>query len=322
MRCLVSVPPLLRGEIFADSLAASLQHRLIRSWLDAGLKPVSINTSKELADHPRHAACLREAGVDVVIVEPTAGSYPSYLPNVRASIVKVASLFPGEVIAITNADIHILFDDRASQTLRNLDKASFLVAHRSDVADDSLFSQTIAQRLSKGLNSPFLPGIDFIAARAETFKAASDFLSPHLTLGLPWWDLLLPVALYAAGATRTFLESVYFLHVKHEERWDPLWLDQIGTVATRYLDDQIKGYQSPAAAYVWSLAYQALVSPVQSPRIYKSRILSKIDLISKGRRCPAYLLDVLRMTEAMVCQNGWELDKRWISAWVTAPLPS
>jgi len=320
MRCLVSIPPLLRGEIFADSFGTSLQHRLIRSWLDAGLKPVSINTSKELNDHPRHAACLKEAGVDVVIVEPSAGNYPPYLPNVRASIVKVASLYPGEVIAIINADIHILFDDRACQAIRNLDKASFLVAHRLDVADDSMFSQTIAQRLSKGSNSPFIPGIDFIAAHSETFKAASHFLSPDLTLGLPWWDLLLPIALYAAGATRTFLESVYFLHIKHEERWDPVWLDQIGTVATRYLDDQIKGYKSPAAAYVWSLAYQALVSPIQSPRIYKSRILSKIGLISAGRRCPAYLLDVLRMTEAMVCQNGWEQDERWISAWVSAPL--
>ena len=81
MRCLVSIPPLLRGEIFADSFGASLQHRLIRSWLDAGLKPVSINTLKELNDHPRHAACLKEAGVDVVIVEPSTGNYPPYLPN-------------------------------------------------------------------------------------------------------------------------------------------------------------------------------------------------------------------------------------------------
>lgn len=176
---------------------------------------MSVNTAEELAGHPRHVPCLKDAGVEVVTVESSRGNYPAYLPNLRAVIIKAASLYPGELLAITNADIHVAFKPGVSHILSGLGKAEFLMAHQSDVDDASLFHQTIDQRLAKSLNSPFLPGIDFIAARAETFKAASRYVSPALTLGLPWWDLLLPMALYAAVATRSFLDSSYFLHLKH-----------------------------------------------------------------------------------------------------------
>lgn len=315
MRCLVSIPPVLRGVPFSGSDPASLQQRLIRSWMDAGFAVVSLNTPSELKSHPTHEECLRQLGVDVHVVPSSEGDFPAYLPNLRESLRLVSQRFPGEVLAITNADIHIQFDSPSQQRLARLAATDFLLAHRTDVEDESYLDLAIAERRGQQLHTPFLPGIDFIAARAETFKQAIPFLSPDLTIGLPWWDLLLPMALMAAGATRSFLASDQFLHTKHQERWDPRWLDQVGSSATRFLHRQIKAFKAPASSYVWSLAYSQITSPVQSLSVYKSRFITRIEHLKQRRRCPASLMDTLRLTEALVCEQGWDLDKRWIGSW-------
>lgn len=315
MRCLASIPPVLRGESLASSDASGLQRRVIHSWQEAGFRPTSINTPQELVLHPEHEDLLLEMDVDLLVVPPSAGNYPAYLPNLRASLLQAADHYPEEVLAITNADIHISLSPQARTSLENLEGDQFFLAHRTDVEDDSLFLVSSPRRREMGLYSPFLPGIDFIAARTQTFREACEFLSPHLTIGLPWWDLLLPVSLFAVGATRNFLESEQFLHIQHQERWDPRWLNQVGKPATRYLNQKIKGYQAPASAYVWSLAYGQLMSPLQAPSVYKSRLLNLLRRVRGEARYDDALLGVLRMTEAMVCRQGWDLDSRWIGHW-------
>lgn len=317
MRLLVSMPPSLRGEIFADRLDSSLQHRMIRSWLEAGFKPISLNTPSELEANPSHQSALAKAGVESLEVPPTGGDFPAYLPNLVAALRLAADRFPGEVIAITNADIHITLHEAAAKDLHTLRADCFLLSHRTDVADQALYEVPIERR--NGGENSFLPGIDFVAARAEAFKAALPFLGEELTVGLPWWDLLLPMALLAAGATKQHLSSLQFLHLKHSDRWEVRWLDRIGTNATRHLNASIKGYRAPASAFVWSLAYQKLVSPLQSPQIMKSRLQMRLDYLRERRTCPVYLHDVLRMTEGLVCETGWPLDQRWIKAWQLVP---
>jgi hypothetical protein len=315
LRCLVSIPPVLRGEAFAASDPSSLHQRLIRSWLQAGFEPVSINTAFELDKHPDHHEHLKALGVGGLVVPATEGNYPPYLPNLRLALELAAERYPGEVLAITNADIFIDLDDSSHHQLRLLRHDGFLMAHRTDIDDDTLFGLSPAERRQLKLCEPFVAGIDFIAARSETMRLATDFLSPDLTIGLPWWDLLLPMALFAVGATRSFLASDQFLHLKHEERWDPRWLDQVGTRATRYLHRTIKTHKAPASAFVWASAYSQLVSPLQTLSAHKSRWITRFEHIKQGRHCPAYLFDVLRMTEGLVCEQSWELDRRWIGTW-------
>jgi hypothetical protein len=317
MRLLVSIPPSLRGESFADCPDSSLQHRLIRSWIEAGFKPISLNTPSELKANPSHRSALAKVDVELLEVPPTEHGFPAYLPNLVAALNLVVDRFPGEVIALTNADIHIALQESVFAQLRDLRSDCFFLSHRNDVADQALFDLPIERR--HGREDSFLPGIDFVAARAEAFKAALHFLGDELTIGLPWWDLLLPMALLAAGATKQHLSSLQFLHLKHSDRWEARWLDRIGTTATRHLNSSIQGFRAPATAFVWSLAYQKLVSPLQSPQVMRSRLRTRLDYLRQRRSCPVYLYDVLRMTEGLVCEPGWSLDQRWIMAW--QPLP-
>lgn len=169
--------------------------------------------------------------------------------------------------------------------------------------------------------NPFLPGIDFIAARSEAFTAALPFLGPDLTIGLPWWDLLLPMALFAAGAVSTHLDSQQFMHLSHEDHsWNEAWLIQIGHSATRHLNHRIEGFKAPSTAFIWALAFQQLRSPLQSPRVFRSRLRLAFEHLRRSRKPELYLHDVLRMTEGLVCQKGWSLDERWICAWQKQPL--
>ena len=316
-RLLVSIPPSLRGEIFADRSDSSLQRRLIRSWLEAGFKPISLNTPTELEANPNHQAALAEAGVELLEVPPTGVGFPDYLPNLVEALRLAADRFPGEVIALTNADIHITLQESDRARLDGLRTDCFLLSHRTDVADQALFELPIERRHGDG--NSYIGGIDFVVARAEAFKAALPFLGDELTIGLPWWDLLLPMALLAAGATKQHLSSLQFLHLKHSDRWEVRWLDRIGATATRHLNASIQGFRAPSSAFVWSLAYQKLVSPLQSPKVMKSRLRMQLDYLRQRRSCPVYLYDVLRMTEGLVCEPGWSLDQRWIMAW--QPLP-
>lgn len=318
-RLLVSVPPTLRGEIFSGSSDSSIQKCLIRSWLNAGLNPVSLNTSSELEANPRHREALRQAGLEIIEVPPTNANFPSYLPNLVSALRLAVDRFPREVIAITNADIYVNLDDSTSTLLNTLSVDRFLISHRTDVTDDSIFFLPIAQQMAQEDASKYLPGIDFIAARAEALRAALPFLGNELTIGLRWWDLLLPMALISARATKHHLNSLQFLHLKHSDRWDVRWQVRIGISATRHLNTSIHGYRAPVASFIWSLAYQKLTSPFQSPRIQLSRLRNGIEYLSQRRGCPVYLDEVLRITQGMVCEQGWPLDKMWIHAWHPDP---
>ena len=299
-RLLVSIPPSLRGEIFTDLPDSSLQHHLIRSWHEAGFKPISMNTPSELEANPSHRTALANAGVASLEVPSTGVGFPDYLPNLVAALRLVVDRFPGEVIAITNADIHIALQESVLANLRDLESNCFLLSHRTDVNDKALFDLPVEQR--HGGEGSYLPGIDFVAARVEAFKAALPFLGDELTIGLLWWDLLLPMALFAAGATKHHLSSLQFLHLKHSDRWEVDWLYRIGKTATCHLNASIQSFRSPAFAFVWSLAYQKLASPLQSPRVMKSRLGMRLEYMRQGNSYPVYLYDVLRMTKGLVCE--------------------
>lgn len=314
-RLLVSIPPCLRGDRFATSSRDSLQHQLINSWTAAGFQVVSLNTVSELQAHPLHRVALEQAGLEVLEVPSSKPDFPDYLPNLAAALGLASNRYPGDVLAIANADIHISLDSDSSSLLHNLQPDQFLLAHRTDIQEQYVFGLPILERQRALQDQPFLPGIDFVAARAQAFRAALPFLGQELTIGLPWWDLLLPMALLSAGATKQHLNSLQFLHLSHSDRWDLRWQDRIGKSATQHLNASIKGFRAPVTAFIWSLAYQKLTSPLQHPRILYSRLRSNLHQLRRERRGPVYLHDVLRMTEGLVCEPGWPLDRRWVMAW-------
>lgn len=314
-RLLVSIPPRLRGVDFANSSPDSLQHQIIKSWFAAGFQVISLNTVSELLANPLHRDALQQAGLEVLEVPPSKPDFPNYLPNLAAALGLASDRFAGEVLAIANADIHISLDQQSSSLLKDLQTDQFLLAHRTDIREADVFGLPIRDRQQALQDEPFLPGIDFVAARAEAFRAALPFLGEELTIGLPWWDLLLPMALLSAGATKQHLNSLQFLHLRHSDRWELGWQDRIGVSATQHLNAAIQGYRAPVTAFIWSLAYQKLTSRFQHPRILFSRLRSNLHQWRRERRGPVYLHDVLRMTEGIVCEPGWSLDRRWVMAW-------
>lgn len=309
----------MHGENLVDSPARGIQFTLCKSWLDSGFNPVSLNTDIELSRHPGHREAVMQVGMPVLEALPSLPGFPPHLPNLHAALSMAADRFPGQVIALTNADIHITLDVESIDQLKRLPADRFCLSHRVDVRDKARWSDPIEKRLEYPSESLYIPGIDFVAARAETFRAALPFLASELTIGLPWWDMMLPLALMAAGARIRHLNPVSFLHLEHATRYDQECFARVGIRATRHFSRQIQGYRAPAPIFLWSLGYARAMSVVQSPATTLSRLKSSfISLASQS--CPIYLFDVLRITESIVCQPSWQLDRRWTLAWGDQPL--
>lgn len=266
MYLLVSIPPWLRGRRYASADKSSLQNRVIRSWITTGFIPLSVNTRAELQEHPLHAQELAQAGVRVLPVAAPPKPYPDYLPNLLDSLQVCIDTFPDSLIAITNADIYItICQSEISSLLQN--HRSCILAHRWEVDtvehDKSHPSEQPLVSLHPSTN---VYGIDFVAAKASSFRDSIPFLSKEMAFGLPWWDLYVPLALAASNHQILHIDPSRFLHQRHEDRWDSFWWNKIGKHATRHFYATIKRLQAPPTMRMWINTYKELYSPHQTIR--------------------------------------------------------
>lgn len=108
---------------------------------------------------------------------------------------------------------------------------------------------------------PYNSGIDFIAFHSSLVPRVHPLLSSELTIGLLWWDLILPLALQAIGLKRLHLDSSQFLHLNHTERWSWEFIDRIGRSSTQYLSDAIQANPRVSElALSWFVSYRQMTA--------------------------------------------------------------
>jgi hypothetical protein len=303
MNIFASIPPFIRGESLVASGENGFQRGVLRSWVASGLTPVSFNTQSEYDANPEFAKFLLGQGMQAIPVPSTVGAFPSHLPNLVKSLQAIASLHPKGPILLTNADIHIALSSTAKDRLGGLADRRFLLAHRAEVNESQRL--LIGHRDFRGDKLAVWPsGIDFFAFGPELLRSALGFLSNSLTIGLPWWDMMLPMALLAAGGEPHYLDSTDFLHVSHTERWDGKWWSTIGAEATRHLSRSIDRRMAPLPVRQWAQGYASAVSPIQPPRIFMKRLRMYGSNLRTGRHRSVVLAEVAGMTEAIVCDAG------------------
>lgn len=231
-----SIPPRLRGRPFDPAAAGSLQMRAIRSWQEAGFRPVSVNSSTEIAVDTSLGDRLRRAGVESVAVpvEPARGNRQGRLVPFLDFLAAVAAS-PGPVAAaITNADIVFA---RAGGTplaeaVARLDRRTQLLAQRTDLFPTPDGPTVTAVNLH---------GFDFFAFDRSSIAGAIPFLAPDLVMGMPWWDHYLPLAMMAAGCRPRLVHPAWILHETHADRWSRSDYCRIGREAARRLAATLRG---------------------------------------------------------------------------------
>lgn len=206
--------------------------------------PVSVNTSAELKRFPDHAQQLANAEVALLSVEAPATLYPDYLPPLKDTLTKATTTFPDSVIGITNADIIITGNLLHDSACKQLNEDTFFVAHRTDVDALPTHELSTTNGNTDRLNSSaYRSGIDIVIANAGHLRSSLHYISTDLTIGLPWWDLYLPLALLACNLELHHLNPDKFLHLRHSDRWDESWWNLIGKRATSHLTLSLQGQQ-------------------------------------------------------------------------------
>lgn len=230
----VSIPPsVYRTADSGSDCVTDIRDLAIRSWRASGFSIFSLNTPEELRADRSLGEFLERQDVFSLQVSPSAQGQPKFLPNLKDAISGLLGESSEEVIALTNSDIHLALSEKDIQQIESLDNGSFIVSHRTDVVSTaSLFPNGNSGDGSR----VYKYGLDLVIAHRSLLSDALAFTSPCLTLGLPWWDILLPIALLAVGGKLHHLDPVLVKHVKHDARaWNASWWNEIGREATAYL---------------------------------------------------------------------------------------
>jgi tetratricopeptide (TPR) repeat protein len=172
----------------------------VHSWLERGLKVLSINTGSErdqLSPHfPDVEFCLCEE-----TAQPEFGKDYQYLDTILDALAQTGHPLCG----IINADIILRGEATAWDQLCGVASRSFVYGSRVNV-------QSAESRYGTLLE----PGFDF-------FLFPSAFLAQiprtGFIMGLPAWDVFLPAWMARCGLPRAFCYSPVATHIEHSVQW-------------------------------------------------------------------------------------------------------
>lgn len=178
----------------------------IKSWLDCGFSPISVNSFKEADD-------FQIPNVEMHLVEKDAYAETGKRLVYLEDMISAASKYGDGLVAITNADIDISLRARFDLLIEGLSVGSGAVGNRVDYSEGQ-----------RALNRTYKSGYDLHIFHINDLLKI-DFSG--FIFGAPWWDHYLPIAMSLAGVKLyDTVESLGIQHRRHNERWNVgLWFE-------------------------------------------------------------------------------------------------
>lgn len=228
-----SIPPRVRGVALERTTVSSPQVDTIRSWIEAGFHPISINLSREIERFPDLPATLAHFDVESVMVDPQWPIvHEAHLCPFHDFLDAVDQRSQGAALVIINADIRLAGspDRLLAKRVAELDEHEYLVAQRSDIST----CKDGRKRCTINAN-----GFDFIGFRSPWIDRVKVALTPDLGFGLPWWDHFLPLALAVFGARTRLVDPRWCEHDMHALKWNWDHYCRIGRTAVRHFQEAL-----------------------------------------------------------------------------------
>ncbi len=195
---ITSVPPqAVRYDQRGNEIGAAYQEKCIRSWIEAGFAPISVNNQSEEVPF---ADLLR-----VVRVERTAKELHGRPVVFIADLCKAAREAAGGPVLMINADILLQPSFNLSGVVAGLRSNQAIVGRRIDIKDPEHQEGTAYE------------GFDAFMAHGTAFAAIPD---ETFAVGLHWWDSALPMAFDDQELEIHVLSEPYAYHLIHGKRWD------------------------------------------------------------------------------------------------------
>jgi hypothetical protein len=175
------------------------QRAALQSWRAAGLSVVSVNSREEAAALLEHFPDLKFR----VIEQPVEDRGRPFVP-IRA-LIQTAKESSEDICGILNSDIEFHGD------------GSFFDRVRREVNSSLVFGNRIDVNTARTEGKAFRNGYDFFFWDRANSNLFED--SP-MVLGMPWWDMWMPLHAYAQGLRIKRFVTSAMIHVTHPIGWD------------------------------------------------------------------------------------------------------
>jgi hypothetical protein len=251
-----SLPPRLRGQSIESSSPDLFQKSIVRSWLDAGFSPVSVNTVLEHARNPGLRAGIEALGVQSVTVGKPGmnsadrpGQWHEHLCTLSEFLAAIHSRCPSGTVAMVNADIGLTADALPRGLSGPATASTFRIGQRLDLS-------ALPRAGDSPSGSMDLYGFDYLSFPAEVIPALCQLLPKNLRLGLPWWDHYVPLSLLVLGVRPRLVQPGALWHVIHDDRWLHKAFAEVGVTAARQFAVALGDQRDSSAARLWLRMYE------------------------------------------------------------------
>jgi hypothetical protein len=187
-----SLPPAAPRKLSGRDISGAYQRACVRSWRDLGFNVVSLNTRAEID-------ILAKIHSDVIFQE-TANDRPRIVDFLQ-SVVHAGQ----DLAGIINADC-MLLGKAAIRPILDAARNGLVIAERLNFNPES-----------GQLTGSSCYGFDLILFCREAI-AELDF-DDQITIGTPWWDYWLPLAVQQAGGELFIPSAPIMMHLDHPQNW-------------------------------------------------------------------------------------------------------
>ena len=173
-------------------------------------------------------------------------------------------------INIINADIILKRNSTKLGDILLEDSKRAFIAHRMPVK-----SYLDANASCTYFHKSYRKGIDFFSGSYHDLEQCISWLSPSLSLGMPWWDIALALSLAFTTKELSTLPADNFRHIEHISRqYDVKSWSSIGIEACHSISKLAKEYPSPLATR-WLKKYaQAMIDKPNKIELLKALLSS------------------------------------------------
>ncbi|MCW6052236.1 FkbM family methyltransferase [Lyngbya sp. CCAP 1446/10] len=193
------------------------QRAAVESWRALGFSPVSLNTPEEISQlQPIYANVTFQAVNRDARVE--AGRPLVYLDDMFAYLRDR----PTKICGIVNSDIRLKAGD------------DFLALICKEAENSIVFGSRVDVETSENTEGKvYAQGFDFFFFDKQLLE---QFPTSQFSLGLPWWDLWIPLTAHQKNLNLKYLASPVAYHIKHQVNYINNFWQTKGIHFTQFFD--------------------------------------------------------------------------------------
>lgn len=232
----LSLSPIISRELDGREVGHAYQARCVAAWQACGFRVITVNAASEV---PQIRAFYPDVEIAVAARDMSALCGKPLVP--LAEMVAILCETGSPVGGIVNSDVFLPAWDMTgwlADCLGPARLADCLFLNRQDLSHPASATGTI-----------YKYGFDAFFFRLAALEEIS--LDPF-TIGLPWWDYYLPMALILKGFRVANIERIPLRHFAHSQKWTADSWDYMFEVFRERLRDQFvllekkRGLEMPA----------------------------------------------------------------------------